>query len=123
MIKTTLKGSFENTERFFDNSKNLSRRLRTAFERYGANGIEALRSATPKDTGLTAECWTYTIHDWGISFDNTNIVGGYPVAILIQYGHATRDGGYVQGRDYINPALRPIFDKIAESCWKEVQDL
>jgi len=123
MLKMDLKGSFENTERFFDNSKHLSRRLRTAFEKYGAKGIEALRSATPKDTGYTSECWTYTIQDWGISFNNTNVVDGYPIAILLQYGHATRNGGYVHGRDYINPALRPIFDQIAEECWEEVKDL
>jgi len=123
MVKMTLKGSFKNTERFFDNSKNLSRRLRTAFERYGAKGVEALRSATPIDTGYTADCWSYTIHDWGISFENSNVVNGYPIAILLQYGHGTRGGGYVQGRDYINPALQPIFDQIAEACWKEVRDL
>ena len=76
MIKMTHRGSFKNAERFFDNSKDLSRRLRTAFERYGAQGVEALRSATPKDSGLTADCWSYTIEDWGIGFTNTNIREG-----------------------------------------------
>ncbi len=123
MIKMTNKGSFRNVERFFDNSKNLSRRLRTAFDRYGAEGVEALRSATPKDSSATADGWSYTIEDWGIGFNNSNIQNGYSVAILIQYGHATKNGGYVQGIDYINPALGPIFDKIANSCWKEVQKL
>ena len=123
MIKMTQKGSFRNAEQFFDNSKDLSRRLRTAFERYGAEGVEALRSATPKDSGATAEGWSYTIEDWGIGFNNSNIQNGYPIAILIQYGHATRGGGYVKGIDYINPALRPIFNKIAEECWKEVKKL
>ena len=123
MIKMTNHGSFENTERFFDNSKDLSRRLRTAFERYGAKGVEALRSATPKDSGLTANSWSYTIEDWGIGFSNSNIQDGYSVALLIQYGHATRDGGYVEGIDFINPALRPIFEEIAEECWKEVKSL
>lgn len=123
MIKMTQKGSFRNAERFFDNSKDLSRRLRTAFERYGAEGVEALRSATPKDSGTTANGWSYVIEDWGIGFNNDNIQNGYAVAILLQYGHATKNGGYVRGIDFINPALRPVFNKIAEECWKEVQKL
>ena len=123
MMKVTHKGSFKNAERFFDNSKDLSRRLRTAFERYGAEGVEALRSATPKDSGNTANGWSYEIENWGIGFNNSNINNGYAVAILIQYGHATNNGGYVSGIDYINPALRPVFDKIANECWKEVQKL
>ena len=123
MFKMTQKGSFENAERFFDNSKDLSRRLRTAFERYGAQGVEALRSATPKDSGLTASGWSYTIENWGIGFNNSNINDGYAVSLLIQYGHGTKNGGYVQGIDYINPALRPVFDKIAEECWREVCSL
>lgn len=123
MIKITQKGSFRNAEQFFDNSKNLSRRLRTAFERYGAQGVEALRAATPKDSGLTANSWSYTIEDWGIGFNNSNIQNGYSVALLIQYGHGTKSGVYVEGIDYINPALRPIFDAIAQECWKEVQKL
>jgi hypothetical protein len=123
MLKVTQKGSFKNAERFFDNSKNLSRRLRTAFKRYGAEGVEALRSATPIDSGLTADGWSYEIENWGIVFTNSNVQGGYAVALLIQYGHGTGSGGYVQGRDYINPAIAPIFDKIAESCWKEIQAL
>jgi len=123
MIKMTQKGSFKNAERFFDNSKQLPRRLRTAFEKYGARGVEALRSATPKDSGVTADSWSYTVHNWGISFENSNIVNGVPIAILLQYGHANRDGTYVQGIDYINPALRPIFDQIAEECGKEIQSL
>lgn len=123
MIKLTQKGSFRNAERFFDNGKNLSRRLRTALERYGAKGVEALRSATPKDSGLTANSWYYIIEDGGISFYNSNTHDGVPVAILIQYGHATRNGGYVQGIDYINPALRPIFEELAEECGKELRRL
>ena len=123
MVKLTQKGSFRNAERFFDNSKDLSRRLRTAFERYGAKGVEALQSATPKDSGLTASSWSYTIEDWGIGFNNSNIQNGYPVAILLQYGHATRNGGYVEGIDYINPALRPIFEQIAKECGKELRRL
>lgn len=123
MIKMTHKGSFKNAERFFDNGAQLSRRLRTAFEKYGAKGVEALRSATPKDSGITADSWSYTIQNWGISFENSNIVNGYPIAILLQYGHGTRSGTYVQGIDYINPALKPIFDQIAEECGKELESL
>ena len=123
MIKITQKGSFRNAEQFFDNSKNLSRRLRTAFERYGAQGVEALRAATPKDSGLTANSWSYTIENWGIGFNNSNIQNGYSVALLIQYGHGTKSGVYVEGIDYINPALRPIFEAIDQECWKEVQKL
>ena len=123
MIKMTQKGSFANAERFFDNSKHLSRRLRTAFERYGAQGVEALRSATPKDSGKTANSWSYTIENWGIGFNNSNIQDGYSVALLIQYGHGTRSGTYIQGIDFINPALKPIFEKIAEECWNEVKKL
>jgi hypothetical protein len=123
MIKMTQKGSFRNAEQFFDNSKNLSRRLRTAFERYGAQGVEALRAATPKDSGLTANSWSYTIENWGIGFNNSNIQNGYSVALLIQYGHGTKSGVYVEGIDYINPALRPIFEAIAQECWKEIQKL
>ena len=123
MIKMTQKGSFRNAEQFFDNSKNLSRRLRTAFERYGAQGVEALRAATPKDSGLTANSWSYTIENWGIGFNNSNIQNGYSVALLIQYGHGTKSGVYIEGIDYINPALRPIFDAIAQECWKEVQNI
>ena len=86
-------------------------------------GVEALQSATPKDSGLTADSWSYVIEDWGLSFTNSNINNGYSVALLIQYGHGTRGGGYVQGIDFINPALRPIFERIADECWKEVQSL
>lgn len=125
MIKMTHRGSFRNAERFFDNAtgKQLSRRLRTAFEKYGAKGVEALRSATPKDSGLTADSWSYRIEDWGIGFCNSNIKEGYSVALLIQYGHATKNGGFVEGIDFINPALRPIFNQLAEECWKEVKNL
>ena len=123
MIKMTQHGSFRNAERFFDNSKDLSRRLRTAFERYGAQGVEALRSATPIDSGLTADSWSYTIENWGIGFNNSNIQNGYSVALLLQYGHGTRNGAYVEGIDFINPALKPIFDLIARECWREVQNL
>ena len=97
----------------------------SALDRYGQEGVQALAEATPKDTGLTASSWQYRIvrgkESVSITFDNTNIQNGVPIAIILQYGHATRNGGYVQGIDYINPAVRPIFEKIAEEAWEEVK--
>lgn len=93
-------------------------------DRYGKEGVAALASATPKDTGLTADSWYYEIvrssENVRIVWKNSNIQNGVPIAVILQYGHGTRNGGYVQGRDYINPAIRPIFDKIAKESWKEV---
>ena len=125
MIKIRTLGDFKNTERFFNNSKTqLPDRIRSVFERYGQQGVEALSNYTPRDSGKTASSWSYEIYAWGIAFTNSNILtSGTPLAILIQYGHGTKGGGYVQGIDYINPALRPIFDEIADSAWKEVQNL
>ena len=94
-------------------------------ESYGREGVRALSSATPVDSGLTASSWDYNIQ-WNknnvrLSWSNSNTTDrGTPIAILIQYGHGTKDGAYVQGRDFINPAIRPIFDKIADSVWQEV---
>lgn len=94
-------------------------------DRYGNEGVNALMAATPKDTGLTASSWRYKIlqgkESVTITFDNTNIQNGVPIAIILQYGHATRNGGYVEGIDYINPAIRPIFEKLAEEAWEEVK--
>ena len=94
-------------------------------DKYGKMGIDALRDATPKDTGLTSESWVYDIarvnHTITITWRNTNLNNGVPVAVLIQYGHATRNGGFVQGIDYVNPAMAPVFQKIAEEAWKEVK--
>lgn len=91
-------------------------------DRYGREGVEALSAATPKDTGETANAWSYRITENPngavISFYNSNVENGVSVAILLQYGHGTRNGGWVEGRDYINPALRPIFDKIAKDAWE-----
>lgn len=97
-------------------------------ERYGQEGVNALRDATPIDSGNTANSWSYEVRRWKnarssgatISWVNSNVVDGVPIAILLQYGHATSSGSWVQGRDYINPALQPIFDKIANDVWKEV---
>jgi hypothetical protein len=123
MIRIKTMGDFRNTERFFEKSKRLSPRFRQVLEKYGRQGVDALQKATPKDTGNTANSWSYSIEDWGLSFSNSNINNGVPVAILIQYGHATRNGGYIPGQDYINPALQPIFDQIVKDLDKEVQNL
>ena len=94
---------------------------------YGREGVAALASATPVDSGLTASSWYYEIINRNgtaqITFYNSNIQNGVPIAIILQYGHGTRNGGWVQGRDYINPAIQPIFDRIANDAWKEVTKL
>ena len=96
-------------------------------EKYAKRGLEALQSNTPVDTGLTRDSWGYEISFTNsyvsIIWTNTNVVDGVPIAIILQYGHATGTGGYVQGRDYINPAIQPIFDEMAEDIWKEVKSL
>lgn len=93
-------------------------------DKYGKRGVEALKNATPKDTGLTADSWDYEITNENgratITFTNSNIQNGVPIAVILQYGHATNGGGWVEGIDYINPAIRPIFDEIADEAWKEV---
>lgn len=93
-------------------------------DKYGQAGVRALASATPVDTGLTANSWYYKIEkskgSVSITFYNSNIQNGVPIAVILQYGHGTKNGGWVQGRDYINPAIRPIFDAIVEDAWKEV---
>jgi hypothetical protein len=96
-------------------------------DKYGKEGVEALASATPKKTGKTANSWYYKVENRkgsaSISFHNSNIQNGIPIAIVLQYGHGTRTGGWVEGRDYINPAIQPLFDKIAENAWEEVRRL
>ena len=93
-------------------------------EHYGQEGVAALSQATPVDSGLTASSWSYKVVPGttksSIEFHNTNINNGVPIAIILQYGHGTGTGGWVEGRDYINPAIQPIFEKIAEEAWKEV---
>lgn len=122
MISFNTKGNFEKTDKFL---KKMSRRDHLkVLDKYGRRGVEALKAATPKDTGLTADSWRYEIEitkrKVQITWLNSNIAGNIPVAILIQLGHATGSGGYVYGIDYINPALKPIFDDIAEDVWMEV---
>jgi len=93
-------------------------------DKYGKEGVAALSAATPVDTGKTANSWSYKIKrqngSVSIDFYNSNFSNGVPIAIILQYGHTTNNGGWVQGRDYINPAIQPIFDKIAKNAWKEV---
>ena len=123
MIKKKKKGDFKNLSSFLEKTKeklNLG-----LLDKYGREGVAALQAATPKDTGKTSESWYYKIErkngSVSLTFHNSNQNKGVPIAIILQYGHATGNGGYVEGVDYINPALRPIFDKIAEEAWKEVK--
>ena len=122
MITIKQKGNFAETDAFLKKVSKMD--VLSILNRYGARGVSALRSNTPTDTGLTANSWTYEIAQtssgYRIYWKNSNIVNGVPIAIILQYGHGTGTGGYVEGRDYINPALRPIFDEIAESAWKEI---
>ena len=122
MIRFRQKGDFTKTTLFLERAKEAVKL--SDLDRFGREGVRALSSATPVDTGKTAASWEYHIsHDRdgvSITFYNTNIQNGVPIAIILQYGHGTRNGGWVQGRDYINPAIQPIFDKIAETAWKEV---
>ena len=113
----------------FPKSKRYLERVRRAvrlghFDKFGRQGVAALASATPTDTGLTANSWYYEIRQTttslSIIFHNSNIQNGVPIAIILQYGHGTGTGGWVQGRDYINPAIQPIFDQIVKEAWGEV---
>lgn len=117
-----VRGSTQNMERFLSRMANLD--IRRIVEPYAQQGVEALRAATPVDSGLAASSWSYEIVQTRghvtIIWKNSDIENSFPVAIMLQYGYATGTGGYVQGRDYINPALRPIFDGIAEGVWKVV---
>lgn len=122
MVIVKQKGDFSKTEKFLNSisKKQYYRNL----QKYAEQGVAALASATPIDSGTTANSWDYEIRQTknsvSIYWTNSNVNKGVPIAVIIQYGHGTRNGGYVQGRDYINPAMRPIFDKIAENVWKEV---
>lgn len=119
------KGDFSKLNRYLVQAKKSVKMY--DLDRFGREGVAALASATPVDTGLTASSWYYEIQrkdgSVTISFNNSNIQNGVPIAIILQYGHATRNGGWVQGRDYINPTIQPLFDKIAEQAWKEVTKL
>ena len=125
MISFRQKGDFSKLTRYFEKVKEAVQV--GDLDKYGREGVAALASATPVDSGKTANSWYYEIENKkgsaSITFYNSNIQNGVPIAIILQYGHGTRNGGWVQGRDYINPAIQPIFDKIAELAWKEVTNL
>lgn len=125
MITFRQKGDFSKLTRYLERLKEVVKI--GDLDKYGREGVAALSSATPIDTGKTASSWYYEIENKNgsatISFYNSNVNKGENIAILIQYGHGLSGGGYVQGRDYINPAIQPIFDKIAENAWREVTKL
>lgn len=122
MIIFKHKGNFNNTEKALKKAARANY-LRILHE-YGRKGVAALASATPVDTGNTAGSWDYEISitktAYRINWTNSHVEDGVPIAILIQYGHATRNGGYVEGRDYINPAMKSIFENMANEIWREV---
>lgn len=122
MISFRQKGNFYKFNRYMERIKEVVKL--GELDKFGRQGVEALRNATPVDSRKTSNSWYYTIKrenkDIIISFNNSNINDGVPIAIILQYGHGTNHGGWVEGRDYINPAIQPIFDKIAEEAWKEV---
>lgn len=122
MISFRQKGNFNRTMRYLGKlNKGINRNV---LEMYGKKGVAALAAATPVESGLTANSWYYEITQTdgsvSISFLNSNIQNGVPIAVILQYGHGTRNGGWVQGRDYINPSIQPLFDEIANNAWKEV---
>lgn len=123
MIKLSSTGNFNKTEKFLKRSNNIKLEL----DAYGKKGVAALAAATPVNSGETANSWYYEITKqngkYTIAFKNSNINNGVPIAIILQYGHGTNNGGWVEGRDYINPAIQPIFDEMAEAAWKEVKRL
>ena len=123
MFAISSKGSFKNTEKFLQSMSKGD--IFRSLDKYGQAGVAALSAATPSESGATAAAWSYEITkrrgQYSISWTNSHMAGGVPVVILLQYGHGTGTGGYVQGRDFINPALKPIFDKIASDVWKEVK--
>lgn len=125
MISFRQKGDFSKLTRYFERVKEAARL--SILDKYGREGVAALASATPVDSGKTADSWYYEIERQNgsatISFYNSNINKGVPIAIILQYGHGTGTGGWVEGRDYINPAIQPIFDKIVHNAWKEVTSL
>nr|DAR56204.1 MAG TPA: type I neck protein [Caudoviricetes sp.] len=125
MITIKQQGDFSNLSKFLEKAKEVAKL--GDLDKYGRQGVQLLASVTPKNTGLTANSWSYKIErskgKVSLIFLNSNIQNGVPIAIILQLGHGTRNGGYVQGRDYINPAIQPLFDKIASDAWKEVTNI
>jgi hypothetical protein len=125
MLSLRHKGDFSKTHRYLNRVKEAIRLGK--LDKYGREGVAALASATPRDSGVTADSWEYKIENTpgsvAIHFVNTHIINGVPIAIILQYGHGTGTGGWVEGRDYINPAIQPIFDRILNDVWREVTKL
>ena len=125
MISFRQKGDFSKLTNYLEKTKEVVHL--GILDKYGREGVAALASATPLDSGETANSWYYEIENKNgsaiITFCNSNIQNGVPIAIILQYGHGTRNGGWVEGRDYINPAIQPIFDKITNDAWREVTKL
>ena len=121
-IKIKVKGSFLKTHKYFESLLKVNNM--SELDKYGKAGVEALRKATPKDTGKTADAWDYRIEKerglGKIIWFNTNENDGVNIAVILQYGHGTKNGGYVRGIDYINPAMQPIFQEIADKAWNEI---
>ena len=117
-------GSYSSTTTWLQRLGRMS--IEQQLARYGAEGVKALASSTPVETGKTASSWSYSVtrkgDTWILSWENTNVVRGVPIAIILQYGHVTGTGGWVQGRDYINPAIKPLMDEIAEGVWRTVNN-
>lgn len=128
MIRLKQKGDFSKSTRFLEKIKDLTSIGTPLLEKYGTLGVQALKEATPVDTGKTADSWSYEAKTYEegrfeLIFRNSNINKGVPIAVILQYGHGTGTGGWVEGRDYINPAIRPIFDELAKRMMKEVSEL
>ena len=125
MISFRQKGDFSKLTSYLERVKEIANR--GILDKYGREGVAALSSATPVDSSLTANSWYYKIENKRgsatITFYNSNIQNGVPIAIILQYGHGTRNGGWIEGRDYINPAIQPIFDRIVNEAWREVTKL
>lgn len=125
MISFRQKGDFSKLNKYFEKLRETAKI--GVLDKYGRAGVAALASATPTETGLTASSWYYEIKrqngSVSIEFKNSNVNKGVPIAIILQYGHGTGTGGWVEGRDYINPAIQPIFDQLTTDAWKEVTSL
>lgn len=125
MITFRHKGDFSKFTNFLERAKEAVHL--GDLDKYGREGVKALASATPVDTGKTANSWYYKIERSGnriaLRFNNSNIQNGVPIAIILQYGHGTGTGGWVEGRDYINPSIQPIFDRLVDDAWREVTKL
>lgn len=121
MITIKQKGDFKNTEKFLKNKKRININI---LDKYGKIGVEALKKNTPVDTGVTSNSWYYEIENQNgkvtLNFYNSNVKNNVNIAIIIQYGHGTKNGGWVEGRDYINPAVQPVFDKILSDVWGDI---